>query len=54
MSTPIIRYGSGDEETVITQYLDAHLNNGIKQKNLDKILDMIDIYVDLLEALEEE
>lgn len=47
-------YGSGNEETVITQYLDAHLNNGIKQKNLDKILDMIDTYVDLLEALEEE
>jgi hypothetical protein len=47
-------YGSGNEETIITQYLDAHLNNGIKQKNLDKILDMIDIYVDLLEALEEE
>ena len=47
-------YGSGNEETIITQYLDAHLNNGIKQKNLDKILDIIDTYTDLLEVLEEE
>ena len=46
-------YGSGNEETIITQYLDAHLNNGIKQKNLDKILDIIDTYTDLLEVLEE-
>lgn len=27
-------YGSGDEETIITKYLDAHLDNGIKQKKL--------------------
>lgn len=47
-------YGSGNEETIITQYLDAHLNNGIKQKNLDKILDIIDTYADLLEILKEE
>ena len=46
-------YGSGNEETIITQYLDAHLNNGIKQKNLDKILDILDTYTDLLEVLEE-
>ena len=43
-------YGSGDEETVITQYLNAHLEEGIKQKNLDKVLDLIDEYVELLEA----
>ena len=43
-------YGSGDEETVITQYLNAHLEEGIKQKNLDKVLDLIDEYVELVEA----
>lgn len=46
-------YGSGNEETKITEYLDAHLENGIKQKNLDKILDIIDTYVDLKESTEE-
>ena len=28
------QYGSGNDETVITEYLDADLENGIKQKNL--------------------
>ena len=45
-------YGSGDENTIITEYLDAHLEEGIKQKNLDFVLDLIDGYVDLKEALE--
>ena len=45
------RYGSGDDVTIITEYLDAHLENGIKQKNLDLILDLIDEYVDLKEAV---
>ena len=45
------RYGSGDDETVIIEYLDAHLENGIKQKNLDFILDLMDLYVDLVESL---
>lgn len=44
-------YGSGNEETVITQYLNAHLEDGIKQKNLDLILDIMDMYADLEEAL---
>lgn len=48
------RYGNGDDETIITEYLDAHLGNGIKQKNLDLILDLIDTYVDLKEAIEAE
>ena len=48
------RYGSGDDETIITEYLDAHLENGIKQKNLDFVLDLIDTYVDLKEAIEVE
>ena len=45
------RYGSEDDETIITEYLDAHLENGIKQKNLDLILDVIDMYVDLKEKI---
>lgn len=44
-------YGSGDDETIITEYLNAHLENGIKQKNLDFILDLIDSYVDLIESI---
>ena len=43
-------YGSGNEETIITEYLDAHLEGGIKQKNLDLILDIIDMYADLAES----
>ena len=46
------RYGSGNDETIITEYLDAHLENGIKQKNLDTVLDLIDEYVDLKESVE--
>lgn len=44
-----MRYGQGDDETVITEYLNSHLEEGIKQKNLDKILDLIDDYVELEE-----
>lgn len=46
------RYGNGDEDTVITEYLDAHLEGGIQQKNLDFVLDLIDEYVELEEAVE--
>lgn len=45
------KYGSGDDETIVTDYLDSHLNKGIKQNNLDFILDIIDNYVDLVEML---
>lgn len=48
------RYGSGDDETVIAEYLDAHLEGGIKQKNLDLVLDFMDGYADLKEAVMEE
>lgn len=44
-------YGSGNDETIITEYLDSHLENGIKQKNLDLILDLMDLYIDLKEAI---
>lgn len=47
------RYGSGNDETIITEYLDVHLENGIKQKNLDFVLDLIDAYVELVESLGE-
>ena len=46
------KYGSGNDETIITEYLDSHLENGIKQKNLDFVLDLIDDYVDLKESVE--
>ena len=46
------RYGSGNDETIITEYLDSHLENGIKQKNLDTILDLIDDYVHLKDSVE--
>lgn len=44
-------YGSDDDETIITQYLDSHLENGIKQKNLDLILDEIDMFITLKEQI---
>ena len=44
------RYNSGNDETIITDYLDSHLENGIKQKNLDLILDLIDEYIELKES----
>lgn len=45
------RYGSGNDETVITEYLDAHLEDGIKQKNLDLVLDLMDEFVELKECV---
>ena len=47
------KYGSGDDETVVTEYLDANLEGGIKQKNLDKVLDLMDDYVELRESISE-
>ena len=44
-------YGQWNEESIITIYLDANLEGGIKQKNLDFILDIIDMYADLKEVL---
>lgn len=45
------RYGSGDNKTVITEYLDAYLEGGIKQKNLDLVLDLMDEFVELKELV---
>lgn len=50
-----MRYGQENEEAVITEYLGSvtdYLGNGIKQGNLDKVLDIIDDYIDLKEALD--
>ena len=44
-------YGSASEEDIITEYPNSNLEEGIKEKNLDKILDLIDEYVELLEAI---
>ena len=46
-----MQYGSVDDETLVTEYLDAHLETGVKQKNLDLILDLIDEYIDLKEQV---
>ncbi len=43
-------YGQENDESVITKYLDAHIENEIVQKNLDKILDIIDDYIELKEV----
>lgn len=45
-----MQYGNGDDETVVTEYLDSHLDNGIKQKNLDTVLDLMDEYIELIEC----
>lgn len=47
-----MQYGQGDEESIITEYMDSHLEGGIKQKNLDKVLDLIDVYANLKEIVE--
>ena len=47
------RYGSGDDKTVITEYLDAHLEGGIKQKNLYLVLDLMDEFIELKESVVE-
>ena len=47
-------YGSGNEDTIITEYLDSHLEEGITQKNLDFILDLIDAYCELAAAQSDE
>ena len=44
-------YGSGDDDTIITEYLDAYLENGLKQKYLDFVLDLMDEYVELVESV---
>ena len=47
-------YGKEDDNAIITSYHNSNLEGGIKQCNLDHILDLIDDYVELVEAIEEE
>ena len=47
-------YGQEDDNAIITSYLNSNLEGGIKQCNLDHILDLIDEYVELVESIEEE
>ena len=47
-------YGQEDDNAIITSYPNSNLEDGIKQCNLDRILDLIDDYVELVEAIEEE
>lgn len=44
------RLGENENDNVVTSYLDSHLEGGIKQENLDKILDIMDEYVEVAEA----
>ena len=47
-------YGQEDDNAIITSYPNSNLEGGIKQHNLDHILDLIDEYVELVEAVEEK
>lgn len=42
-----------DDNVAVTKYLDAHLCGGIQQKSLDKILDLMDEYIELREEVKE-
>lgn len=48
----VMIYGQENDENIITRYLDAHIEGVIKQKNLDKILDIIDDYIELKEKVD--
>lgn len=37
-------------DIIVTTYLDSNLEGGIKQENLDLILDLIDDYIELKES----
>ena len=47
-------YGQKDDNDIITSYPNSNLEGGIKQCNLDRILDIIDEYVELVESIEEK
>lgn len=47
-------YGQEDDNAIIANYPNSNLEGGIKQCNLDHILDLIDEYVELVESIEEE
>lgn len=45
-------YGCGNDDTVVTEYVNSNLEGGIKQKNLDLLLDIIDDYIELKEMVD--
>lgn len=47
-------YGHGNDESIINEYLDGHICGRIRQKDLDKILDIIDDYIELVEVITEK
>lgn len=47
-------YGQGNDESIINVYLDGHICGRIRQKDLDKILDIIDDYIELVEVITEK
>ena len=51
---PVKKYGQGDSESEITWHLDGRVQKTIKQKDLDKILSIIDEYFDLIECIDEQ
>ena len=42
-------YKDSLDNLIVTEYLNANLDDGIKQKNLDLVLDIIDDYIELRE-----
>lgn len=42
------------DNDICTSYLDGHLEEGIKIKNLDMLLDIIDDYIELVEEIKKE
>ena len=46
-----MKYGQDDDNAIITEYVNSNLECGIKQYNLDFILDLIDMYVELKESI---
>lgn len=44
-------YGQRTDKSIINEYLDGHICGGIRQKDLDEILDIIDDYIELVEVI---
>ena len=48
-----LTYGLINNEEIVEKYLDTHLCGGIQQQNLDKILDIMDDFIELKEKWRE-
>ena len=51
---PVKKYDQVDNECEITWYLDERVQKTIKQKDSDKMLDIINDYIDLVEYIDEQ